>query len=422
MLIFWLIIILLIVVNGYFSLAEIALVSVNQGRLKEEADEGSKKAARTLSLLEDPEEFLSSIQVGITLVGIIEGLYGGERLAMFVTPIFTHWGMHPEAAHMTGLVLSIAFITYITIVLGELIPKSLALQFPHKTALLIGTSLWWFTRLTYPFVKLLTVSTQLLLKAIGIRNDKKEQITEGDLRTMLSTAYKQGLLEKNELKLHQNVFNFNDLKAQFVMTPRHLVVCLKDDMPREEIVAILKQYDFSCFPVYHADKDTITGVIMAKEFFMYPERSIAQLLKSPCFIAVQQPLPSVFQQFQVTKWPFGVVVNEFGTFEGVITVYDVGTTLFGNLRSIARENPFLHQESPKSWSVPGATRLYTLKETLAVDWIPVNERQYLTVAGLLLEKMQHIPAEGEELTLHNVKFKILEVKDHRIEKVLITLP
>ncbi|HEY0273338.1 MAG TPA: hemolysin family protein [Chitinophaga sp.] len=422
MLIFWFIIILLIVVNGYFSLAEIALVSVNKGRLTEEAEEGNQQAARTLALLDDPEEFLSSIQVGITLVGIIEGLYGGERLALWVAPVFLHWGLHEHLAHITALVLSIGFITYITIVLGELLPKSLALQFPHRTALFISTSLWWFTRLTYPFVKLLTVSTQLLLKAFGIKNNKKETITESDLRTMLSTAYKQGTLEKNELKLHQNVFNFNDLKAQYIMTPRHLVVALKDDLPREQIAAILRQYDYSCFPVYHDDKDRITGVIMSKEFFMYPERSLAELRKEPCFIAIHQPLPSVFQQFQVTMWPFGVVVDEFGNFEGVITIYDVGSTLFGNLRNTGRENPYLQQQSPKTWIAPGFVRLYALKEALGIDWVPVNERQFLTLAALLLEKWQHIPIEGDEITVHNVKFKVLKMQDHRIERVLITLP
>ncbi|PUZ27077.1 putative hemolysin [Chitinophaga costaii] len=422
MLLFWFIIILLIVLNGYFSLAEIALVSVNKGRLTEEAEEGNQQAARTLSLLNDPEEFLSSIQVGITLVGIIEGLYGGERLALWVSPVLLRWGMHANVAHITGLVLSIGIITYITIVLGELIPKSLALQFPHRTALFISTSLYWFTRLTYPFVKLLTVSTQLLLKAFGIKNDKKETITEGDLRTMLSTAYKQGILEKNELKLHQNVFNFNDLKAQYIMTPRHLVVALRDDMSREEMAVLLRKYDFTCFPVYHDDKDRITGVIMSKEFFMYPEKSLAELLKVPCFIAIHQPLPIVFQQFQVSMWPFGVVVNEFGNFEGVITIYDVGSALFGNLRNTGKENPYLQQQSPKTWIAPGAVRLYTLKEALGIDWVPVNERQFLTLAAMLLEKWQRIPTEGEEIAAHNVKFKILKMEDHRIEKVLITLP
>lgn len=419
---FTLIIILLIIVNGYFSLAEIALVSVNKARLSEEAEEGNKRAARTLALLEDPEEFLSSIQVGITLVGIIEGLYGGERLALYVGPVFLHWGLHPDVAHALALVLSIGVITYVTIVLGELIPKSLALQFPHRTALAIAGSLRWFSWLTYPFVKLLTVSTQLLLKAFGIKNDQKETITEGDLRTMLSTAYKQGILEKNELKLHQNVFNFNDLKAEYIMTPRHLVVTLDDEISREQMADILKQYDYACFPVFHDDKDQIIGVIMSKEFFMYPEKSLKELMKVPCFIALHQPLPTVFQQFQVTMWPFGVVVNAYGGFEGVITVYDVGTAIFGNLRNTGKDHPQLQQQSPKSWLVPGFIRMYVLKEALGLDWVPLNERQYLTLAALLLEKWQRIPAEGEELTAHNVKFKIVKMQDHRIEKVLVTLP
>ncbi|PUZ26049.1 hypothetical protein DCC81_17560 [Chitinophaga parva] len=422
MLVFILIIILLIIVNGYFSLAEIALVSVNKGRLAEEAEEGNKRAARTLALLDDPEEFLSSIQVGITLVGIIEGLYGGERLALYVGPVFIHWGLHPDMARALALVLSIGAITYITIVVGELIPKSLALQFPHRTALMVAGSLRWFTWLTYPFVKLLTISTQLILKAFDIRNDKKETITEGDLRTMLSTAYKQGLLEKNELKLHQNVFNFNDLRAEYIMTPRHLVVTLDDQMSREEITALLKRYDYSCFPVFHNDKEHVIGVIMSKEFFMYPERPLKELIKTPCFIALHQPLPTVFQQFQVTMWPFGVVVNAYGGFEGVVTIHDVGTAIFGNLRNTGKDHPQLEQQGPKSWIAPGAMRLYVLKEALGVDWIPVNERQYLTLAAMLLEKWQRIPAEGEELTVHNVKFKIVKMEDHRIERVLVTLP
>ena len=205
-----LIIFLLIALNGYFSLAEIALVSVKKSRLTDEVNKGNKSAQKVLDLIEDPEEFLSAVQVGITLLGILEGIYGGSLVAELIEALIArHSKLSSSVIHIFSLVSGISLITYLTIVFGELLPKSIALQVPLKASIAVASSLIIFSRIAFPFVKILTISTRFLLNILSIHTMENEKITESDLKKMLSTAYKQGVLDKDEFLLHENIFAFN---------------------------------------------------------------------------------------------------------------------------------------------------------------------------------------------------------------------
>jgi putative hemolysin len=421
-LIFVIVILLLIALNGYFSLAEIALVSVKRSKLKIAAEKGNKKARVTIRLLDDPEEFLSSVQVGITLVGIVEGLYGGEKLAAYVEPVLDKWGLGTQLAHIVSLVASIGFITYITIVIGELLPKSVALHASYKTALLIGPSLAFFTRLAYPFVRLLTVSTHWLLKLLRIRSAGKEQISEADLKFMLGTAYKEGVLEKAEWQLHENVFNFNDITADRIMTPRHQVVCIDADWPHEVIAEVLKHNSYAHVPVYQGSKDRITGMLTTRFFFMYPEKPLSDIVSPVCYLAPNQTASSIFQQFREKKDDSGIVVDEYGSFQGLVTMHDIGEALLGDIPEKQKDSRNIQQTGDHTWEVEGYTRLYMVKEMLSLPWIREYEDQHITLAGMLLNELQHIPREGESVTLHDVKFTITHISHQRIDKVRIERP
>lgn len=194
--IFVLLLVVLILINGYFSAAEIAMVSVKRFRIQQEADKGNKHALEVLSLLQNPEEYLSAIQVGITLVGIIEGLYGGEILQQYLEPKLSGLGLSSLFSHVLSIVLGVGFITYITIILGELLPKSIALQLPQRIALRIAPSFRLFTLIAYPFVTFLTKSTHLLLKVFRIKGSENQKLTDADLKSFLSLAYRQGTIEK----------------------------------------------------------------------------------------------------------------------------------------------------------------------------------------------------------------------------------
>ncbi len=321
---------ILILINAYFSAAEIALVSVKKFRIQEEADKGNKGAWQVLNLLKNPDEYLSSIQVGITLVGIIEGLYGGEALEAYLEPRLVSWGMSSWFAHILSMVTGIGFITYITVVIGELLPKSIALQSPQKIALRIGPSFSLFTWLAYPFVKLLTGSTHLIIRMFGVRGSENQKLTDADLKSLLSLAYRQGTIEKDEWALHENIFNFYERTIEKIMTPVEKVVTIDEDMPLETVDEILRNNAYHFFPVIQ-QKDKIVGYLSARDFFIERGKALKEMTYSSCTVTVSQNAPELLQKFKYYKHNFGIVVNESGSLAGVVTMHDVAKILIGKI-------------------------------------------------------------------------------------------
>jgi putative hemolysin len=323
-------IILLILVNGYFSAAEIAMVSVKKFRIQQEADKGNKPAKQILELLKEPDEYLSAIQVGITLVGMIEGVYGGEVLEKYLEPVFAGWGMSAWVAHVLSIVLGIGIITYVTIVIGELLPKSIALQQPQRIALKIVGSFRIFTFLAYPFVKLLTSGTHFMTKVLGIRGAENQKLTDADLRGILGLAYRQGVLEKNELTLHENIFSFYEISVEKIMTPRDKVVTVSDLMDRSKVESVLRSTPHSNFPVVDAD-GRISGMLNARDFFMNPDSPVKQLSRSACTLMGSQEASDLLQKFKERNQHFGIVVDGGGRLVGIVTMHDIAEVLVGKI-------------------------------------------------------------------------------------------
>ena len=323
------VLIALIGLNAYFSAAEIAFVSVHQFRLQEAVDKGEKKAGLLLQLLKKPEQYLSSIQVGITLIGIVEGVYGGELLLQYLEPRFIGWGLSSGLAHFISLLIGIGGITYLSIVLGELLPKSIALSWPEKVAQAILPSFRFFSLLAYPFVGLLTRSTQFVLRFFKLKGSEEKAITDEDLKGFLSQAYKQGTLEKSELELHQNIFRFYNETILHIMTPADKAIVIHERLSREEAAKQLQASTHMFYPVLDNNEQP-RGYLSAKEFFMHPEKSITQLTLPACFILEEQTLPDLLQQFKGYRYNFAIVVNRKGVFTGLITIHDVGTVLIGD--------------------------------------------------------------------------------------------
>lgn len=325
-----LVLVLLVLINSYFSAAEIALVAVKKFKIQQEADKGNHSAKQILELLKDPDEYLSSIQVGITLVGMIEGLYGGEVLAGYIEPQFLEWGMSSWAAHSLGLVLSIGLITYVTIVIGELLPKSIALQNPQKTALRIVSSFRIFTFLAFPFIKLLTSSTHFMFRILGVRNSENQKLTEHDLRSLLTLAYRQGTLDKNKYILHENLFNFYGWIIEKIMTPKEKVIMVDELSSHEMIETTLRQSVHNFFPVVK-EKTIVVGYISAKDFFMESGKSLHDITKTACVIHGKRTASELLERFKEENQNFGIVVNDKGQLDGVVTMHDIGELLIGKI-------------------------------------------------------------------------------------------
>jgi putative hemolysin len=320
---------LLILLNGYFSATEIALVSVKKFKIQEEADAGNKKANQILNYLKNPDEYLSTIQVGLTLIGLIEGLYGGEVFQKFLEPKFTALGMPVFTAHLCSILVGIGFITYITIIIGELLPKSLALKKPQTLALRIVPSFQVFTFLAFPFVKILTGSTRFLLKLLRAGKQENQTLTDADLKSLLSLAYRQGTLEKDELKLHENIFSFYDLKVESIMTPLQEVVLIRLEAPPDKTEELIRTHSHNYFPVVEKN-NLIVGYLCAREFYKDRNKTIREHTMNACTITKDKKASEVLHAFKTVNKNFGIVVNERGELDGLVTMHDIGESIIGN--------------------------------------------------------------------------------------------
>src|SRR6267154_765868 len=320
--------ILLTLLNAYFSAIEIAMVSIRPFRIQLEADQGNASAKRLLTLLKSPEEYLSAVQVGITLVTIVDGLYGGEAFQQYLEPRFLQLGLSSWLAHSLSLLVGIGSITYFTILLGELFPKTLALQNPQKVALMLTGSFFIFTKLFYPFVGLLTRGTHMLLDLFTFKSSESKKLTVTDLKSLLSLAYNQGTIEEHELKLHENIFTFYDQLVNQIMTPLERIVVIKESMTWEDVDVVVRQSLHNYFPVVKENNQAV-GFLSAKDFLLHSRKSVVDLVQPICNVHERDKTSDVLARFQKASVNFGVVTGNRGELIGIVTIHDIGESLIG---------------------------------------------------------------------------------------------
>jgi putative hemolysin len=413
-----LVILLLILLNFYFSLAEIALIAVKQGQLTEEAEKGNKKAKKALQLSGDPEAFLSAVQVGITLLGILEGIYGGEMVASKLDPFLVkHFGWSHALAHIVSTISGIGLITYLTIVIGELLPKSIALQLPLKVSILVAPSLLLFSRIAFPFVKLLTISTRFLLDKLHIHKQENEKISENDLRKMLSTAYNQGILDKDELVLHENIFSYSALTAKRIMKPAKIVISIPYESTRDAVMEIIRTKPYSHFPVKKTD-GSISGILSTKNFALNTETHWHTLIRPFCQLTPEMDATAIFLHFKKTNNDFGLVMKS-NHFLGIVAMQDIMEGVFGDMPEREDYRDYFYKESDNTWIAEGFIHLQRIKRELSLDWMRAYENKYVTITELLEGELGHWPQKGEQLTIENLIFNVEESEQYEIGKVLI---
>ena len=411
------IIAVLIILNAYFSLAEIALVAVKQHQLKAEEEKKNKKAIAALRLTKDPEEFLGAVQVGITLLGILEGLYGGDLVATKLELVFYRYGFHETSAHVLSLILGIGAITYLTIVIGELLPKSIALQTPLSTALLVAPSLLFFTRVAYPFIRLLTASTRVLLRVLHIRTGQEEQITEQDLKRILSTARQQGILEEGELWLHQNIFSFSGLTAHRMMKPLSIVRTVDFTWNRSRVEEEIERYPYTFLPIYQESDDDIVGIINVKDFFLHKGENWQEVIIRETAIPGKTLAGDLFDHFKQSKLHFALVTNEQKRVEGIVTMQDVMEGIFGDIPELEDFRKYFYQISPTSWRASGYIHLQRIRRTLRLAWLRSYEEKYINLDELITGELGRRPVTNDKVFLHQYSFTVESATELHVETV-----
>lgn len=420
-----LIIFILTLINGFFSLSEIALVSVKPARIQALVEKGSGRARSIQKLLADPEAFLSSIQVGITLIGIVSGAYGGAALTDDLETFLERWPALAPYTHNIALVVVIGGITYFTIVVGELVPKTIALSNPERVALFSAPIVRVFTMATFPVVKLLSVSTSLILKVLPVKEGEGERLSEEELRAMIRTANTQGVLDKQESEAHQNLFRFSEQVARTLMTHRSEVEWIDSTEPIADIIAQVKRSTRSKYPVCRGRMQDIEGTLSIRdllEAYGQPGFQLSQVVRPAIIVPESASAFGILKLFKKNKQYIAIVVDEHGDFEGVVTLHDLTEAIVGDLPDEDEDAaPEIVKRADGSLLVGGQVLIGDLNAHLGTELMDEEATSYSTVAGYFLSKLDHIPKPGDRITDTRFHGEVLDMDGNRIDKVLITV-
>jgi putative hemolysin len=417
------IILFLTLLNGFFSLSEIALVSVKKTKMEHLAAKGDSRAVTVLKLMENPENFLSSVQVGITLVGIISGAYGGAALTDDMVVFLSGFDFLGAYVHTVSLLIVIGGITYFTIVIGELVPKTIALNNAESIALVCVPIIKYFTYATFPFVKLLSGSTKLILKIFGVKESNSEHVSEEELKFMLANAGKSGVLETEETEVHQNLFYFSDQTAKSLMTHNTEVDWINMDDSLEEIFRKSINSGHTKFVVSKGKLENVRGVLNVRELLEHYKETnfdLDHILEDPIFIAQNTPAFKILSLFKQKKQYLGIVIDEYGSILGIITLHDLIEAIIGDLpdeEDDALEKILKREDG--TYLIDGRTPIYEFNKYFRQEIIEDAQHRYTTIAGFVLDNLKALPKTGDKIMHEKYVFEVVDLDGLRIDKILM---
>ena len=419
------IILLLLVLNGVFAMYEIALVSSNKARLETFVSKGNKSAKGVLKQLEEPEKFLSTIQIGITLIGIVSGAFGGVAIAESLRPYFEQIPVIGVYAKDISMITVVAVITYLSLIVGELVPKSIALSNPEKYATMFSPFMIVLTKISYPFVCLLSLSTKLVNKLIGLKGGEERSMTQEELKMILNQSSREGILDKEESDMLNDVFRFSDKHANDLMTHRTDVVALYLNNTEKEVLSTIAEKHFSKYLLLDKSIDNVVGVISVKDIILmignqapFDLKSIAQ---PALFIPESLYAKKVLELFKKNKNKFGVVVNEYGGTEGIITLHDLTESVFGDiLEENETEEEEVVQRQDGSFLVEGSMNIDDFIARMGIMFFDdLKQEDFSTVGGMAMFFIGNIPKAGDTFEYRNLKFEIMDMDNGRVDKLLV---
>ena len=415
-----LIILLLIMFNGLFSMSEIALLAVKKPSLQSEAKKGNKAAKIALKIAEEPNTFLSTVQIGITLIGILTGIYSGETLDDDLIALFQKMGMKTEVASALAQPLIVVVVTYMSIVFGELVPKKIGLTMSNRIAKFVSPLMRFLSIIASPFVWLLAKSTQAAAYVLGI-NDSDSRMTEEDIKNVIEEGKLSGEVEEVEQDIMERVFALGDRTVDTIMTHKSDVVWIDKNDPVPEIKKTVGEDVHQIYPVCDGNIDSIIGIVYLKDLFgeiSKPDFSLEKCTKPAIFFHENMGVFKMLDSFKVNGGSFGIVCDEYGTMQGIVTHKDVLEALLGSLPEEVGEEDIIERKEG-GWFVDGQCSIYKFLAyfDMEEDYEP---GEYNTVSGLILEKLEHIPSCGESIDWNTFHLEIVDMDGPRIDKLLAT--
>lgn len=415
-----LILFLLILVNGFFSMAEIALVSARKARLEGQANKGDSRAKHALKLAQKPDSFLSTVQIGITTIGILTGIFSGDKIVDDVT-IFLN-GIPVLAEYSAGIatVAVVVIITFFSLVFGELVPKRLGLSNPEKIAKSVAAPMRLISRIAHPFVWLLVQTTSLIMRVLRVKTDDA-QVTEEEIKAIINEGTEQGAIEATEQEIIQRVFHLGDRNITSLMTHRSDVVWF-DVNDNEHIIRekILRE-PHSVYPVCDRSIDQIKGIVSIKDMYVTPDEiSFKEIMKDPLFVPENISPYQLLEKFKVSKMHTSFVVDEYGTLLGLVTLNDLLEAIVGDLPQHDEQDYEIIERADGSFLVDAQIPFYDfLTRFEKADWMNEGEQEFDTLAGFILHELEHIPETGEHIEWKGFEIEIMDMDGRRIDKVLV---
>ena len=419
----------LILVNAFFAATEIAVLHINENKVRKMAEEGDKKSIIIVKLIDSPNRLLSTIQVCITLSGFLGSAFAADHFASRLTSFFVGAGvvfLPANTINTLCVILITIILSYFTLVLGELVPKRIAMRYPEKLARVSCGVIYGISKFFKPVVWLLSVSTNGILRMLRINPDTSaEEVTEEEIRLMLDIGGESGAIEQNERTMIENIFEFNNSTAEDVMVHRMDVVALHVEDTPEEVVKTIRESGLSRFPVYESDIDDVVGVLSTREFLLNREiakpKSLKKLLRPAYLVPETVQADTLFRDMQKQKIHMAIVVDEYGGTSGIVTMEDLLEEIVGNIYDEfdPTEEAEVEQLEDNLWRVSGAIDLETLADALEL-MLPLED-EFDTLGGMIFSGLSSIPEDGStlDISMHGLEIHVEEICDHRVEKVLV---
>ncbi len=415
----------LLLINGIFAMAELALVSARQARLRQSARDGSAGAAAALELAAEPTRLLSTVQIGITLVGTLAGAFGGATIAERLAVPLSRVPIIGPYSEPVSLAIVVVLIAYFSLVVGELAPKRIAMLNPERIAIALAPSMRLLARLSSPLVRLLSGSTELLLRLIGAKASAEPPVTEDEIRDMMEQGTQAGVFEKPEQVLIDRVLRLGDLAVSGLMTPRRDIAWLDLDDDPDDIRRRIAESPYQQFPVSHGGPDNVLGIVGTQQLLSQSLAGkpidLSCCLEPALFVPESASAYQLLERFKESGIHTAMVLDEYGGIEGLVTASDVLEAIVGALPEKGEvETPGMVQRPDGSWLVDGLLMIDELKQALSIRELPSEEAgHYQTLGGFVMMQLGRIPSAGDSFTWDAFEFEVVDMDGHRVDKVLV---
>lgn len=417
------ILLFLIFLNALFVMSEIALVSARKGRLESQANKGDEKAKAAIDLIENPEKFLSTAQIGITLISILTGVYSGEKFGNDLKPYIEKITVLQPYADTIATSIVVIIVTFLSIIFGELIPKKFGLLRAEKISRAVAGPMNVLSKFAYPFVWTLSGLTNLIFKMFNIKKASDNAVTEEEIKAMISEGSEHGSIEEGEKEIIERVFHLGDRNITSLMTHRTDIVWLDINDTVQDVKNKLEDIVFSTYPVCEGSVDDIKGLVYVKDLVKAsPETKLVQMLKPALFVPENNKSYQLLEKIKSAKIHACFIVNEYGTLEGMITLNDIMEAIVGDVPQPGQEEYEIVKREDGSFLVDAQIQFYNFLSYFdRADWMNEGEHEFDTVAGFVLHELEHIPATGETFDWRDFRFEIIDMDGQRIDKILVTI-